>query len=172
MYVSNFGHFRDTHRQPIPQYVNDDGYMTIQTAYGFSLVHRVVMKTWRPVVDMDHLTVDHLDHNKRDNSIYNLEWVTGTVNRIRARNDKLSKDQEKQLAILPDEPTSAKKKFVAYKDGSLNQPVFSCLLLAEAVNWCRLNKSFQNATNEAISKGVNNSVEHGTQYGGYVWRYE
>jgi hypothetical protein len=38
---------------------------------------------------MDNLTVDHLDHNKRNNSIDNLEWVTESDNKRRAVNDHL-----------------------------------------------------------------------------------
>lgn len=34
---------------------------------------------------MEQLTVDHLDHNKRNNSVDNLEWVTRAENMRRAR---------------------------------------------------------------------------------------
>ena len=53
------------------------------------LAHRVVMLTWRPTPNAEHLTIDHLNHNKRDNSLENLEWVTKAENVRRAKADNL-----------------------------------------------------------------------------------
>ena len=41
---------------------------------------------------MDKLTVDHLDHNKRNNSVENLEWVTRAENMRRARADYIDEN--------------------------------------------------------------------------------
>ena len=178
MYVSNLGHCRDVHRQSIPQYVSENGYMTVQTAHGYSFVHRIVMKTWHPVVDMDHLTVDHLDHNKRNNSMYNLEWVTRNENLTRARNDRLSFEGEKQLDTSSEESTSVElratgRKFNAYKGSNAHQFSFSCLLLDEAINWYKKNEpSVKNATEAQILKGISHSLSQGSQYAGYIWKYE
>lgn len=43
-------------------------------------VHRLVMMTFKPVPNMDNLVVNHLDFNRRNNSIDNLEWCTVTEN--------------------------------------------------------------------------------------------
>jgi hypothetical protein len=51
------------------------------------LAHRVVMLTWRPTANAENLTVDHLDHNKRNNSLDNLEWVSEEENLRRAKAD-------------------------------------------------------------------------------------
>jgi hypothetical protein len=48
-------------------------------------VHRIVMETFRPIEGK--MTVDHLDHNKRNNSLDNLEWVTREENQVRAEQD-------------------------------------------------------------------------------------
>jgi hypothetical protein len=45
------------------------------------------MLTWRPTPNAEHLTVDHLNHNKRDNSLENLEWVSQEENIRRAKAD-------------------------------------------------------------------------------------
>lgn len=89
LYVSNTGKFRDEHKQPIPVKLNQNGYIVIKTRNGFQTAHRLVMKTWMPTEDMDNLTVDHLDHNKRNNTLENLEWVTDAENKRRAREDHL-----------------------------------------------------------------------------------
>ena len=87
IYVSNTGHFMDEHKKIIPIRVNQNGYVGIFTPYGFMSAHRLVMRTWRPTTNMENLTVDHLDHNKRNNSVENLEWVTRAENMKRARAD-------------------------------------------------------------------------------------
>jgi hypothetical protein len=89
LYVSNTGKFRDEHKQPVPIKLNQNGYIVIKTRNGIQTAHRLVMKTWMPTEDMDNLTVDHLDHNKRNNCVENLEWVTFNENQRRAREDHL-----------------------------------------------------------------------------------
>jgi hypothetical protein len=58
------------------------------------------MLTWRPTDDAENLTVDHLDHNKRNNSVDNLEWVTQEENLRRASVDLLP-DNECEVEVKP-----------------------------------------------------------------------
>ena len=95
LYVSTMGHFRDEHKQPIPIKLNQNGYVVIRTRNGYQMAHRLVMKTWMPTEDMDNLTVDHLDHNKRNNVLDNLEWVTEKENKRRAQQDHLPSAMKK-----------------------------------------------------------------------------
>lgn len=107
IYVSNMGHFMDEYKKIIPVKINQSGYVIIKTHYGLETGHRLVMKTWRPTSAMDKLTVDHLDHNKRNNSVENLEWVTKAENLKRAREDyideraKPKKSKKKVKTTLP-----------------------------------------------------------------------
>ena len=89
LYVSNTGKFRDEHKQPTPIKLNQNGYIVIKTRNGYQTAHRLVMKTWMPAEDMDNLPIDHLDHNKRNNCVDNLEWVTESENKRRAKEDHL-----------------------------------------------------------------------------------
>ena len=103
VYVSNMGHFKDEFKNDIPVKINSGGYISIKTNLGFKLAHRLVLLTWRPIPDAESLTVDHLNHNKRDNSVKNLEWVTEEENLRRADNDcikdvkKKKKKKDKKL---------------------------------------------------------------------------
>lgn len=109
IYVSNMGHFMDEHKKIIPVKINQSGYVVIRTPYGLEQGHRLVMKTWRPTAAMDKLTVDHLDHNKRNNAVENLEWVTRAENMKRARADyidenakpKKEKKKSEKTKIIP-----------------------------------------------------------------------
>ena len=95
IWVSNKGHFRNREKKPLAPKVKDDGYLYVYT-YGsnprYTSAHRVVMHTWRPTIEAESLTVDHLDHNKRNNALTNLEWVTRQENQRRAQSDQIFED--------------------------------------------------------------------------------
>ena len=59
------------------------------------------MFTWRPIPNAEALTVDHLDHNKRNNSLSNLEWVTKEENLRRAKIDFLKEDKYEEQSAIP-----------------------------------------------------------------------
>lgn len=87
IWVSNMGHFRNQYKKDIPVMISKDGYCYIKTERGSRKAHRLVMNTWKPTPDADNLTVDHLDHNKRNNALSNLEWVSDKENQARAKRD-------------------------------------------------------------------------------------
>lgn len=88
VWVSNFGNFKDIHKRPIPKKVyQQNGYVAVKTKHGNRLAHRLVMYTWCPIEDREAFTVDHIDHNKRNNRVDNLEWVSQAENVMRAKDD-------------------------------------------------------------------------------------
>ena len=106
VYVSNQGHFKNINKQPLPVKLNQSGYCCIKTPCGFRMAHRLVMLTWNPIPDAENLTVDHLDHNKRNNSLDNLEWVTLKENQRRSKEDQLSCGHKDIAAfVVPTEQT-------------------------------------------------------------------
>lgn len=90
LYVSNMGHIRNKSKADIAPKIMANGYVVVYV-YGslncYMLLHRVVMLTWKPTPEAEALTVDHLDHNKRNNALSNLEWVTKEENLRRAEED-------------------------------------------------------------------------------------
>lgn len=75
-------------KQPLPiQIGSKTGYCHIETAIGVKAVHRIVMEVWAPKDGMENLTVDHRNHNKRDNRVANLAWVTREENLYLAATD-------------------------------------------------------------------------------------
>ena len=90
LYVSNMGHIRNKSKADIAPKIMENGYVVVYvngSINGYMLLHRVVMLTWKPTPEAEKLTVDHLDHNKRNNALSNLEWVTHEENLRRARED-------------------------------------------------------------------------------------
>lgn len=111
VYVSTLGRFKDEHKKLLPIKINSSGYCLIKTDVGMRLVHRLVMLTWRPVPDAENLTVDHLDHNKRYNAVFNLEWVTEEENKRRAKEDYIgaAKQVKTEVKEIPKVLTIEKK---------------------------------------------------------------
>ena len=47
-------------------------------------VHRLVLMAFAPIENMQNLEVNHIDGNKKNNSLSNLEWVTSSENKLHA----------------------------------------------------------------------------------------
>lgn len=92
LYVSNMGHVKNKSKADVAPKIMQDGYVVIHVGGSnphWMLLHRLVMLTWKPTPEAEDLTVDHLDHNKRNNALSNLEWVTRKENMRRATKDYL-----------------------------------------------------------------------------------
>lgn len=90
VYVSNMGNFKDANKRNLPKKIWN-GYHAVYTSVGYRPCHRLVARTWLPTPDMENLTVDHKDSNRRNNAVYNLEWVSEDENHLRARQNELKK---------------------------------------------------------------------------------
>lgn len=53
--------------------------------------HRILMETFNPVENMDKLEVNHINGNKDDNTLTNLEWATREENMKHLVSSNLSK---------------------------------------------------------------------------------
>lgn len=125
VYVSTMGRVKNRSKMLIPPKTTCHDYLCFYIPHirKFISAHRLVMLTWQPRSDAEFLTVDHINHNKRDNSLYNLEWVTTEENLRRAVNDYAAD-------ACPEEPKLKKKKkkekkknysgsVFIYKDGKI-----------------------------------------------------
>ena len=61
------------------------------------LVHRLVISTFKPIDNMNKLQVNHINENKTDNRLENLEWCTAKYNtNFGSRNERVA-----QLISIP-----------------------------------------------------------------------
>ena len=103
VFVSNRGRVKNIDGKLLKIKTTSTGYLAVRVAAKKAMfVHRLVMETWRPISNPEEMTVDHLDHNKRNNDIRNLEWVAEKENHKRAADDLLV---EKEIALIKTKET-------------------------------------------------------------------
>ena len=99
IYVSTHGHVKDEHKKNVAAKINGNGYFCVAINHRFYTIHRLVLMTWRPLPnDGTPMTVDHLDSNRRNNHLDNLEWVSREENLRRAKTRGIS---TKDAMLLP-----------------------------------------------------------------------
>lgn len=131
VYVSTLGHIKNEYKQNVPIKIKSNGYCNIKTNYGYKTVHRLVLLTFKPIPNAEDLTIDHLNHNKRDNSIYNLEWVTKEENERRAKEDYIFiPGKDKLNELIKNAICNNTSENIKYKNNK-----FTFNNLDEAVGW-------------------------------------
>jgi hypothetical protein len=77
--ASNLGRIRNA-RGRIVGYNTSSGYIAVRINNSNILAHRLVCMAWKPVDNPEMYVVNHLDNNRKNNRIVNLEWTTNTEN--------------------------------------------------------------------------------------------
>ena len=77
VYVSSWGNIKDINKNPMPVYAKNK-YLAVVLNKKIIYVHRLVLETFKP--EGKDLTVDHIDHNQRNNHLSNLRWLTKAEN--------------------------------------------------------------------------------------------
>ena len=172
VYVSNMGHFKDEYKEDLPFKTTNSGYLNVKTRCGYKLAHRLVMLTWRPIPGAEDLTVDHLDHNKRNNALTNLEWVTREENLRRADEDHL--DDEVAESPVPTVQVTVKKK--KKKRNEIERGTIQHFKTpADAANWAMTLPELANNETvkvETIRKNVKRAAKNKTPYLGFTWEID
>ena len=172
VYVSNMGHFKDEHKEDLPFKTTNSGYLNVKTRCGYKLAHRLVMLTWRPIPGAEDLTVDHLDHNKRNNALTNLEWVTREENLRRADEDHL--DDEVAESPAPTVQVTVKKK--KKKRNEIERGTIQHFKTpADAANWAMTLPELANNETvkvETVRKNVKRAAKNKTPYLGFTWEID
>ena len=162
IYVSTLGNFKDRYKRRLPIKIDQGGYCRVKTEVPkapWKLAHRLVMLTWKPIPDAENLTVDHLNHNKRDNSLDNLEWVTKEENVRRAKEDFL-KPNDKEIKFAADE---LKDKEVELKENpfilvnGVEMKMSAAIALVK--NMSTVDATYEQVK-EAIYKALNGKKQH------------
>lgn len=74
--------------------IDKRGYCAVFTTKGMQFVHRLVAYTWLGGKRNEKYNIDHINSNKRDNSVKNLRWIECELNTAYARYTSTSEDVE------------------------------------------------------------------------------
>ena len=181
LYVSNLGNFKNKSKEDIKPMIERGGYLVIplcnnkQGKIKYIQAHRIVMETWCPRADMwkAKLTVDHLDHNKRHNTIKNLQWVTAEENLRRAAADFITDDKDKIIQSLKDKVRNLEIQLSQqFKEERISAGGYFNFHSWDEVKkfLISLNPSYVNAKIETMQKAIRKSANNKTLYCGYVWK--
>lgn len=166
VYVSDLGNFRDKNKRPIPPKIYArNGYVAVRTECGDKLAHRIVMYTWRPIADREAFTVDHLDHNKRNNAVSNLQWVTQEENIMRSQDDLVSEVSAPEAS----NEVSPLWKSIIVKVIGIELPINETTGTIEemAKNLRKYTTRFDNASHEQMCTGILKVIDQANgRYGG------
>lgn len=118
--------------------IDKDGYETVSLlnstgGYSHFGIHRLLMIAFKPCENMEELTVNHIDGNKKNNNLNNLEWLTSQENTHHAwithinnnigqfhHNAKITEDIAKDLIELGKINTPYKIIHIKYPQVSKN----------------------------------------------------
>lgn len=108
VWVSNYGRVKlINNRKYLEPRINKDGYLSVFTQQGVVAIHRLVAYTWLGGKRNAKYTVDHINSNKRDNSVKNLRWIEEDINLAYAKftqiNAEIDSDTIPQTSIEEDE---------------------------------------------------------------------
>ena len=91
------GSMRKLKGKVLKSYLNNVGYELLKLSNdgrgNTKTVHRLVLETFKPHVNMNDLQVNHIDGNKSNNHLTNLEWVTARDNILHAHDLGLIKNR-------------------------------------------------------------------------------
>ena len=128
-----------------------DGYLKVTLScvdnngrHRFS-VHRLVLENFKPIEGMEKLQVNHINGNKKDNSLQNLEWVTceenikhAVENNLRAEINGASKLTKEQIIEIFNRSNSGESNIKLGKEFNLHP---------DSIGKIKNKKRFQNILN-------------------------
>lgn len=109
--------YSDATHKTLSTHLDKDGYVKVRLVsldgrHTYS-VHRLILEAFNPVENMQNLQVNHIDGNKENNNLSNLEWCSSSENnshayRIGLKNQqgdknnasKLNEEQVKEIISL------------------------------------------------------------------------
>ena len=133
-WISTYGRCMNSNGQMIKPYKINSGYLVYRLYKGYSvtskngidrsaylarLAHRMVMESFSPIHDPESNYVNHIDGNKENNCIWNLEWVTQRENNIYAGKH----NQNRLLGVMWDDSFAEEicKAIIKFPDATNRQ---------------------------------------------------
>ena len=151
--------------------IDKNGYCVVFTEKGQQLVHRLVAYTWLGDRRNEKYSIDHINSNKRDNSVKNLRWVKIEVNTqygqyTQTQLDSVeciekTEDMETRKAILCQRFRNKEVRFRA-----------NDICFTDYPDICKFLHIPNTPPLKVFCANVLKAIEKNTTYLGYVWSIE
>ena len=158
--ISNFGNVKNNFNNKLLKIQKSSGYSTIglnqNNKRNALLIHRLVAQAFIPNPE-NKLTVNHINHDKYDNRVTNLEWNTQ-----KEQNEHNYKTETKKR-------TTTRARSVACFDKITNEKLMEFRTMSEASEWL-----YAKGTSKCIDSclaGIRHSINLNNMCHGYVWKY-
>ena len=152
--VSNFGRIKNKTKILSPQ-ISNCGYLRIILKNKHYSVHRLVAETFIPNFK-NKPQVNHIDGNKTNNSVTNLEWVTDSENQI--HNYKNLQFKPSMLNKKGKNHVASKNIYQFDKNNNFIKEWTSIVEASKTLNICACNIT-------QCAKGDRKTA------GGFIWKY-
>lgn len=142
--VSTDGRVKDIHtKKVIKQCVTNSGYYSVSIKGKNHKVHRLVAQTY--LGDITNMTIDHLDGNRRNNKLSNLEIVSMEENLKRAGDNYVMLDEDTIMQSVKDNGLTMQEVLLALKEYKKAAGIPACqvnkrIIAATVEEFCRIAK--------------------------------
>lgn len=141
----------------MPPYVDDNGYMRIclsmRGIYKHYRIHQLVARAFIPNPN-NYPQINHIDENKTNNCVSNLEWCTQTYNNKYGTRGK-------RIGVTNHNGKGAKRSILQYDlDGNFIQ------------RWKSMQDASDNLTGVSVSKICACCRGNRSHHRGFIWKYE
>ena len=137
-YVSTLGRFKNKKNVIMQDYKpHHSGYILVRVNSNKYALHRLIAQTF--IINLENKPfVNHMDGNKTNNAISNLDWVTSSENSVHCHKIGLTKGNKRKI-IQYDSEMNKIKMFDAIKDASKELNI--CYSSIKAVLYKKQNKA-------------------------------
>ena len=183
VYVSTLGRIRlIQNKEFLNIRINDDGYCVVFTNKGPQYVHRLVAYTWLGGKRNEKYSVDHINSNKRDNSIKNLRWIEAQLNTDYAKytqtNLKIDsipciEQTENYIKEFNENPNRAGNILLKlFTENKINLFYYNTLVNEYQDILNAIKPGGNTPTKKDVFCHVAKAIRKNTPYGAFMWHFE
>lgn len=127
-YITSHGRIINNRGHMLKLSIDRNGYSTYTISMNgtpiFVQLHRLVLETFNPIENCEKMMVNHIDGNKSNNELLNLEWCTRSENTLHSYSHGLQKEVTNQYGtyrvLTPEEKIFIRDNYANFTQKELS----------------------------------------------------